>query len=77
MIIEFTPAATPWEIVEVFRVAASHGAAVHVHMRALPEQYYFLETEEVIAASAATGAPAHIVHIQSSVGEDTPRVGAD
>lgn len=73
MLIEFTPAATPWEIVEVFRVAASHGAAVHVHLRSVAEPYYFLETAEVIAASAATGAPAHIVHIQSSIGEDTPR----
>ena len=73
MLIEFTPAAAPWEILQVFRVAAQHGAAVHVHMRNLPEPWYFLETEEVIAASAATGAPAHIVHIQSSVGEDTPR----
>ncbi len=74
MLIEFTPAATPWEILEVFRVAACHGACVHVHMRSLPEEYYFLETEEVIAAAAASGAPAHIVHIQSSGGEDTPRM---
>lgn len=73
MLIEFTPAATPWEIVEVFRVAAQQGAAVHVHMRNVDEPYYFLETEEIIGASAATGAPAHIVHIQSSIGEDTPR----
>ncbi len=73
MLIEFTPAATPWEILQVFRVAAQYGAAVHVHMRSVAEPYYFLETEEVIAAVAATGASAHIVHIQSSVGEDTPR----
>lgn len=73
MLIEFTPAATPWEILQVFRVAAKHNAAVHVHMRVLDEPYYFLETEEVIAASAATGASAHIVHINSSLGEDTPR----
>ncbi len=73
MVIEITPGATPWEILEVFRVAAAHGAAVHVHMRSVAEPYYFLETEEVIAASAATGAAAHIVHIQSSVGEDTPQ----
>ncbi len=45
MLIEFTPAATPWEVVEVFRVAAKHGAAVHVHMRDLDAPYYFLETE--------------------------------
>ncbi len=74
MLIEFTPGATPWEILEVFRVAAAHHATVHVHLRGLPEPYYFLETEEVIAASAATGAAAHIVHIQSSGGEDTPRM---
>ena len=73
MLIEFTPAATPWEVVQVFRVAAQHGAAVHVHMRNVAEPYYFLETEEIIGAAAATGAPAHIVHIQSSLGEDTPR----
>ena len=72
--IEFTPGATPWEIYELFRVAAAAQATVHVHMRALAEPYYFLETEEVIAASAATGAAAHIVHIQSSGGEDTPRM---
>lgn len=74
MIIEFTPGATPWEIVELFRVAAAYRATVHVHVRALAEPYYFLETEEVIGASAATGAAAHIVHIQSSGGEDTPRM---
>lgn len=73
MLIEFTPAATPWEVVEVFRAAAKHHATVHVHVRAVPEPYYFLETEEIIAAVAATGASAHIVHIQSSLGEDTPR----
>jgi N-acyl-D-aspartate/D-glutamate deacylase len=73
MLIEFTPGATPWEILEVFRVAAQHHAAVHVHLRAVPEPYYFLETAEVIGAVAATGAPAHIVHIQSTLGEDTPR----
>lgn len=74
LLIEFTPAATPWEVIEVFRVAAAHGAAVHVHLRSLEEAQYFLETEEIIAASAVTGAPAHIVHIQSSGGEDTPRM---
>ena len=58
---------------DTLKVAAKYGAAVHVHMRAVDTPYYFLETEEVIAASAASGAAAHIVHIQSSVGEDTPR----
>lgn len=74
MLIEFTPAARPWEVFEVFRVAAAQGAAVHVHLRALEEPLYFLETEEVIGAAAASGASAHVVHIQSSGGEDTPRM---
>jgi N-acyl-D-aspartate/D-glutamate deacylase len=73
LLIEFTPAATPWEVIAVFRVAAKHGAAVHVHMRDVDTPYYFLETAEIIGASAATGASAHIVHIGSSLGEDTPR----
>ncbi|MEP6591991.1 MAG: amidohydrolase family protein [Gemmatimonadota bacterium] len=74
MLIEFTPGARPWEILQMFRAAARHDATVHVHMRALPEPQYYLETEEIIAAAAATGAAAHIVHIQSSGGEDTPRM---
>ena len=32
MIIASTLAARPWEIIEMFRVAAAHKAAVHVHM---------------------------------------------
>lgn len=74
MLLEFTPAARPWEVIEVFRLAASHRATVHVHVRSLDESEYFLETEEIIAAAAATGASAHVVHIQSSGGEDTPRM---
>lgn len=74
LLIEYTPGARPWEIIEMFKVAAAHRATVHVHVRNLDEVLYFLETEEVIAAAAATGASAHIVHIQSSGGEDTPRM---
>ncbi len=74
MLLEFTPGARPWEILQMFRSAARHNATVHVHLRALPEPQYYLETEEVIGAAAATGASAHIVHIQSSGGEDTPRM---
>lgn len=33
VLIEYTPAARPWEIFEMFRVAASHRAPVHVHRR--------------------------------------------
>lgn len=74
VLIEYTPAARPWEIFAMFKVAASHHASVHVHVRNLREPFYFLETEEVIGAAAASGAAAHVVHIQSSGGEDTPRM---
>lgn len=74
MLLEFTPAARPWEVIEVFRMAALHRATVHVHVRSLDETSYFLETEEIIAAAAVTGASAHVVHIQSSGGQDTPRM---
>ena len=74
VLIEYTPGARPWEVFQMFRVAAAHHATVHVHVRSLEEPFYFLETEEIIAAAAASGASAHIVHIQSSGGEDTPRM---
>jgi N-acyl-D-aspartate/D-glutamate deacylase len=57
----YTAAATQWEVLEVFRVAARHHAGIHVHIRGgIPG------LEEVIAGSAITGAPLHVVHINSS-----------
>ena len=47
---------------------------VHIHLRDLEEPQDFLELEEAIAAGAATGAAVHVVHIQSSALEDTPRM---
>jgi N-acyl-D-aspartate/D-glutamate deacylase len=66
----YTFAATNWELVEVFRVAAQAGATVHIHIRSLPtdKEGAFVGFEEAMAASAATGAPLHIVHIQSTGG---------
>jgi N-acyl-D-aspartate/D-glutamate deacylase len=74
LILAWTPAARPWEVLETFRVAAVHRASVHIHMRDLEESQYFLDIEEAIAAGAATGAGVQIVHIQSSALEDTPRM---
>src|ERR1700720_3579805 len=31
--VNYTPGATHWEIVEMFRIAAKYGASVHVHLR--------------------------------------------
>jgi N-acyl-D-aspartate/D-glutamate deacylase len=57
----YTAAATPWEILEMFRVAGRLHASVHVHVRG-----GMAGLEEVIAAAAITGAPLHVVHINSS-----------
>ena len=75
--LQYTPAATQWEALEVFRVAARYHASCHVHMRAKGSagpQNIFSSVEEMIAASTVTGAAAHVCHVQSSANELTPRV---
>lgn len=66
----YTEAATNQEILEVFRVAAKYHASCHVHIRASLTQVdgNFSGFEEVVAAAAITGAPLHVVHIQSTGG---------
>lgn len=75
--INYTPGATRWEIVEMFRMAAKYHAPVHVHLRyaGLVEPETGLNAiEEVIGAAAATGAPLHVVHITSMGLRDTPQL---
>jgi dihydroorotase len=75
--VNYTPGATHWEIVEMFRVAAQYGASVHVHLRygGLKEPNTGLAAlEEVLAAAAATGAPLHVVHITSMGLKYTPQL---
>ena len=57
----YTAAATQWEVLEMIRVAGRHHASVHVHIRG-----GMAGLEEVIAGAALTGAPLHVVHINSS-----------
>jgi N-acyl-D-aspartate/D-glutamate deacylase len=67
--IQYTPGATRWEVVEMFRLAAEHGAPVYTHVRssAKREPGSSIESiQEVIGAAAVSGAPLHIVHINSS-----------
>jgi N-acyl-D-aspartate/D-glutamate deacylase len=66
----YTEAATNWEIMQVFRVAAKYHASCHVHIRSVipGTAGNFGGFEEVMAAGAITGAPLHIVHIQSTGG---------
>ena len=75
--IQYTPNASRWEILEMFRVAARYGASCHVHMRhaGINEPGSSIQAlEEVISAAAITGAPLHVVHIQSTGGSATPKL---
>ena len=57
-IIAFTPAASRWEIIEVFRVAVKYNATCHVHIRFDDEREpnsNIQALEEVIAAAAIRG----------------------
>ena len=57
----YTPAATEGELLEVFRVSASHGVPVHAHIRR-----GVAGLEEVLKLASATKAPLHVVHINST-----------
>ena len=75
--VNYTPAASHAEIVEMFRIAATYGASVHVHLRnaGIREPMTGLAgLEEVVAAAAATGAPLHVVHITSMGLKFTPQL---
>jgi N-acyl-D-aspartate/D-glutamate deacylase len=73
--VNYTAAATHAEIVQMFGVAAKYEASVHVHLRyaGIKEPGTGLAAlEEVVAASAETGAPLHVVHITSMGLKFTP-----
>jgi N-acyl-D-aspartate/D-glutamate deacylase len=67
--IQYTPGATRLEVIDMFRLAAERRVPVYTHVRSSgrAEPGSSIEAmSEVIAASAITGAPLHIVHINSS-----------
>ena len=67
--IQYTPAASRLEVIDMFRVAAHRRVPVYVHLRSLNRVdpgSPIDSVSEVIAASAISGAPLHIVHINSS-----------
>ena len=66
----YTAAATNWEILEVFQIAAQYGASIHVHIRGSTpaEEGNLSGFQEVLSDAVATGAPLHVVHIQSTGG---------
>ncbi len=73
--IQYTPGATRWEVIQMFRLAADNGVPVYTHVRSSGKREPGSSIEsvaEVIAASAVTGAPLHVVHINSSCGSQGP-----
>lgn len=72
--IQYVPGATRYEVIEMFRLAAAHHVPVYTHMRSAGqiEPGSAIEAvSEVIGASAITGAPLHIVHINSTCLKDS------
>jgi N-acyl-D-aspartate/D-glutamate deacylase len=72
--IEYTPGATRLEVIDMFRVAAERKLPVYTHMRSagrIEPGSAIASVEEVIAAAAITGAPLHIVHINSTCLRDS------
>jgi dihydroorotase len=57
----YTPAATEAELLEVFRLSATQRAPIHAHVRR-----GVAGVEEALKLAAATNAPLHIVHINST-----------
>ena len=75
--LQYTPGATQWEVLEIFRLAARYHAPCHLHMRAKGgsgPQNVFSAVEELIAGSVVTGASTHICHVQSTANQYTVQV---
>jgi N-acyl-D-aspartate/D-glutamate deacylase len=69
--IQYTPGATRWEVIEMFRLAAEHNMPVYTHIRSngkIEPGSNIESVSEVIGAAAVTGASLHIVHLNSSCG---------
>lgn len=67
--LQYTPAASRTEVIEVFRLASRYNAVCHVHIRGMGpvENIGGVEAlQEVIASAFVSGAPLHVVHISSS-----------
>jgi N-acyl-D-aspartate/D-glutamate deacylase len=67
--IQYTPGATRLEVIDMFRLAAQRRVPVYTHVRSsgrVDPGSSIESVSEVIAASAITGVPLHIVHINSS-----------
>lgn len=68
--ISYTPTSTPEEILNLFFLAARFQRPVFVHVRGGGDVVASLQ--EVLADSAVSGAPVHVVHINSTAGARAP-----
>jgi dihydroorotase len=66
----YTPAASHWELLEMFKLAGEARVSAHVHTRGTAG----VGLLEAIALAAVTGTPLQIVHVQSTGGAETPQV---
>jgi len=73
--IQYTPGATRLEVIDIFRLAAERKVPVYTHVRSSGpiDPGSIAAVSEVIAASAISGAPLHIVHINSTCLRDAPQ----
>lgn len=65
----YTPAASQWEVLEMFRAAGAARASAHIHVRSGIQG-----VQEAIANAVVTGTPLHIVHINSTGGNNVGRM---
>jgi N-acyl-D-aspartate/D-glutamate deacylase len=75
--IQYTPAATREEILELFRVAERYNSPCFVHLRyfGIVEPTNSINAlQEAIDATQKSGAPLHICHISSMGLKDTPKL---
>jgi dihydroorotase len=74
--LQYTPAASRQEVLEIFRIASRHRAPVFVHLRYLgtgkPGAAEGLD--EVVRAASASGAGLHVFHVHSSGLAAAPRL---
>ena len=68
----YVPGADQAEIHALFQVAASNKTPIFIHVRQSNQLggNVFAPLQEALANAAATGAPLHVVHINSTMGED-------
>jgi N-acyl-D-aspartate/D-glutamate deacylase len=74
MAIEITPAASRLEVLDAFHAAARRHASVHSHLRDVSDDPGDVsDIQEVLADALISGAALHVVHLNSTAREETPR----